>query len=234
MMLNQNDIEWRDGVIPVSRRFNDPYFAMADGLSESRYVFLAGNGLPERFQPGFHIAELGFGTGLNLLATLQSWEASGNEGEFDYTAFERFPLDTADMARAHAAWPELTAYSRDLLGVWDMATQGVHCGPIRFRLVIGDARETVPRWTEAADAWYLDGFSPAKNPELWEAGLMQAVHDHTRTGGSFATYSAAGAIRHSLSDAGFDVSRQPGFGTKRHMSVGVLPPQTVNKQRDAT
>ena len=92
---------------------------------------------------------------------------------------------------------------------------------MRVEVIEGDARDTLPRWDGMADAWYLDGFSPAKNPELWEAGLLRAVGAHTAPGGTFATYSAAGAVRRALEAAGFTVERRPGFGRKRHMSLGV-------------
>jgi tRNA U34 5-methylaminomethyl-2-thiouridine-forming methyltransferase MnmC len=88
---------------------------------------------------------------------------------------------------------------------------------------LGDARETLPQWQGQADAWYLDGFSPAKNPELWADDLLAELGRHTAPGGTFATYTAAGAVRRALAAAGFDVSRQPGFGRKRHMSAGRRP-----------
>ena len=94
-------------------------------------------------------------------------------------------------------------------------------GPdFELRVIIGDARTTLPNWTDEADAWFLDGFSPAKNPELWEEGLMKAVGAKTKSGGTFATYTAAGHVRRALADAGFEVQRVPGFGRKRHMTVG--------------
>jgi tRNA U34 5-methylaminomethyl-2-thiouridine-forming methyltransferase MnmC len=105
------EIEWREGGVPVSVRFDDPYFSLAGGLDESRHVFLEGNGLPARFAPGFRIAELGFGSGLNLLAALAAWRGAQMRGRLSYTAFEAYPLDPATMARAHAAFPELADLS---------------------------------------------------------------------------------------------------------------------------
>jgi tRNA U34 5-methylaminomethyl-2-thiouridine-forming methyltransferase MnmC len=216
------ELDWRDAVIPVSRRFDDPYFSLAGGLEETRHVFLAGNRLPERFRPGFHIAELGFGTGLNLLATLLAHQGSG---PLHFTSFEAFPLPPEAMARALTAFPETAPFRGAMLNQW--ATQ---TGPNRTltfphltaMILIGDARETLPAWPGRADAWFLDGFSPAKNPELWSSNLMHEVARHTAPGGTFATYTAAGHVRRALSGAGFTVTRQPGFGRKRHMSTGTL------------
>jgi tRNA U34 5-methylaminomethyl-2-thiouridine-forming methyltransferase MnmC len=172
-------LDWRDGIVPVSTRFDDPYFSQDDGLSETRHVFLAGNDLPARLHPGFHVAELGFGTGLNLLA-------------------------------------------EPFLDAWARGETRFSLGQIEVDVVIGDARETLAAWAGCADVWFLDGFSPAKNPELWSADIMAEVARHTAKGGTFATYTAAGHVRRSLADAGFAVERRPGHGKKRHMSVGTL------------
>ncbi|MDD8023730.1 MAG: tRNA (5-methylaminomethyl-2-thiouridine)(34)-methyltransferase MnmD, partial [Paracoccaceae bacterium] len=107
------------------------------------------------------------------------------------------------------------------LAAWTRGETQFQLGPIAVDIVIGDARETLPRWDGCADAWYLDGFSPAKNPELWGADLMAAVGTHTAPGGTFATYTAAGFVRRNLAAAGFAVTRAPGHGHKRHMSRGV-------------
>lgn len=216
-------VTWRDGVLPVSSLFDDPYFSLHDGLEETRHVFLAGNGLPERFADGFHIAELGFGTGLNLLATVLAWQASGRQGQFRFTSFEAFPMPAPDMARALSAFPEVRAMAGPFLSAWQAGQRRFGLGPARIEVIVGDARLMLPQWAERADAWYLDGFSPAKNPELWGEGLLQSVASHTAPGGSFATYTAAGFVRRGLQAAGFQVERLPGYGRKRHMSRGRLP-----------
>ncbi|MEZ5777580.1 MAG: tRNA (5-methylaminomethyl-2-thiouridine)(34)-methyltransferase MnmD [Paracoccaceae bacterium] len=217
---NQSDrVTWRNGT-PVSSRFDDPYFSLTGGLAESRHVFLSGNDLPARFSHGFRIAELGFGTGLNLVATLIAWSASGAAGRLSYTSFEAFPMPTADMARALAAFPEAGAAAKPLLSAWSIGARRFALGPVDVEVVEGDARETLPRWTGTADAWFLDGFSPAKNPELWCQTLMSEVAAHTAPNGTFATYSAAGFVRRGLASAGFQVERAQGYGHKRHMSRG--------------
>lgn len=211
-------LDWRDGVIPVSQRFDDPYFSLNDGLAETRHVFLAGNGLPDRFHPGFQIAELGFGTGLNLLATL----LINPRVPIRFTSFEAFPLTAAEIARALDHFPEARAVADPLLTAWERGERRFQLGPIAAEIIIGDARETLTAWQGRADAWFLDGFSPAKNPELWSPDLMTEVARHTAPDGTFATYTAAGHVRRSLADAGFRVERQQGHGRKRHMSVGRL------------
>lgn len=215
-------LTWGAGGVPVSRRFDDPYFSWQDGLAETRHVFLAGNDLPARFRDGFRIAELGFGTGLNLLATCLLWQEAGREGRFSYTSFEAFPMTAAAMATALAAFPEARAVADPLIAAWGEGLRQFRCGPAEVEIVAGDARATLPAWPGRAEAWFLDGFSPAKNPELWGEALMAEVAAHTVPGGTFATYTAAGHVRRALQRAGFAVTRAPGFGRKRHMSRGEL------------
>lgn len=215
-------LDWRDEIVPVSRRFDDPYFSLADGLSETRHVFLAGNGIPGRLRDGFHVAELGFGTGLNLLALMMAWQGTGSDGVVRFTSFEAFPLSAEDMARALAAFPEAAAVAGPLLGQWASGLRVIELPGIRAEVIVGDARATLPAWNGTADAWFLDGFSPAKNPELWSDDLMRAVAMHTAPQGTFATYTAAGHVRRALAAAGFTVERRPGHGRKRHMTTGIL------------
>ena len=222
-MTNQPDAPiWRDGGVPVSPRFDDPYYSLENGLAETRHTFLAGNALPERFRDGFHVAELGFGTGLNLLATLQLWRDAGCEGRLCFTSFEAFPLEACDMIRAQAAFPELGDIAEELAPFWRGGAREIALPDLAFRMVAGDARETLPAWEGRADAWFLDGFSPAKNPELWGPELMAEVARHTAPGGTAASYTAAGHVRRALEAAGFAVSRQSGYGRKRHMTVAEL------------
>lgn len=203
-------ISWTETDVPVSTRFDDPYFSLAGGLDEAGHVFLAGNDLPARFRDGFHIGELGFGTGLNFLATVQAFRAAGVRGRLFFTSFEAFPMRAQDRRRALSRFPGLPLDALD--GAPDVA----------LTVIEGDARETLSRWSGTADAWFLDGFSPAKNPELWGAPLMAEVARHTKSGGTAATYSAAGFVRRGLEAAGFAVARGPGFGSKRHMIRAVL------------
>lgn len=217
-----SSLDWNDDGVPISQRFDDPYYSLQDGLAETRHVFLQGNDLPARFSDEFHVGELGFGTGLNLLATWQVWRDCGVGGVLHFTSFEAFPLQPSEMREALKAFPSLAERARALLDNLDET--GARVDDLAFTLVTGDARHTLPAWQGQADAWFLDGFSPAKNPELWEPSLMQAVAQHTKTGGTIATYTAAGHVRRALQGAGFEVERVAGFGRKRHMTIGRLRP----------
>ena len=128
-------------------------------------------------------------------------------------------MTVAELARAHAAFPELAPLAAQLRAGWGQ--DQITVGQVTARIVAGDARDTLPAWDGMADAWFLDGFSPARNPELWSGDLLAAVGAHTAPGGSFATYTAAGHVRRALVAAGFRVERAPGFAGKRHMSRGL-------------
>jgi len=212
-------LEWRNGKVPVSLRFQDPYYSLEDGLAEARHVFLGGNDLARRLCDGFAIGELGFGTGLNLLATASLWRGLGRPGTLLYTSFEAFPMRAEDMAQSLSAFPDLAGLADELVTAWAEGKRRFSLGGVAVSVIEGDARQTLPAWEGSADAWFLDGFAPARNPELWEEALLAEVARHTRPGGTAATYSAAGAVRASLARAGFTVERRPGHGRKRHMTV---------------
>lgn len=228
---DQTEIEWLDGNIPRSPRFDDTYYARSDGLAESRFVFLGGNRLPQRWSEMSHtvIAELGFGTGLNFLATLIAWrETAPANATLTFISFERYPLSATVMAKALERWPELREPAARLVLLWRQSAGAIRridwSQDVRLEIHIGDAATLLPAADFAADAWYLDGFSPATNPDLWSAPLLGAVYRQTLPGGSFATYSAAGWVRRNLAAAGFAVTRQTGFAGKREMLTGVKPP----------
>ncbi|MBT8474048.1 MAG: tRNA (5-methylaminomethyl-2-thiouridine)(34)-methyltransferase MnmD [Alphaproteobacteria bacterium] len=221
MANQQADVIWR-GAVPISARFDDPYYSLDDGVAETGHVFLGGNDLPARLVPGFHIAELGFGTGLNLLVTVQAVCAAGLAGPVRFTSFEAYPMTAEDMETALAGFPELAEDATRLVAAWRGGARFTLPG-VEVEVILGDANDTLPAWGARADAWYLDGFAPARNPGLWSPGLMAEVARHTAPGGTAATYSAAGDVRRGLQAAGFDVARVPGFGRKRHMTVARLP-----------
>lgn len=212
-------LDWRDtthGPVPVSLQFDDPFYSLQGGLEETRHVFLSGNALPARFRDGFHVAELGFGTGLNFLTTLQAFRDAGIPGTLRFTSFEAYPLDPAALTRALAPFA-------DALPVTLLPAVASTSGPdFDLTIVPGDATDTLPLWQGRADAWFLDGFSPARNPALWTPAILAQVAAHTVAGGTAATYSAAGHVRDSLTRAGFTVARVPGFATKRHMTTARL------------
>ncbi len=220
MQDQKAELSWRDGRVPVSTRFDDPYFSIHDGLLETQHVFLDGNGLPDRFGGDFRIMELGFGTALNFLVTWEAWDAAGARGSLHFTSFEAYPMAPTDMETALSAFPALQSRSQRLIAALAKGT-GPHVfdDAVTLELVIGDARETLPCHPGRADAWFLDGFAPAKNPELWSDALLAEVAAHTVPGGTAATYTAAGHVRRALSASGFAVERVPGYGRKRHMTV---------------
>ena len=218
--------------MPYSDAFGDFYYSRADGRAESRHVFLAGNGLPERFSGRDHfvIAELGFGTGLNFIETWRAWETFAAHGEqLDYHSFELYPMKRDEILRALSAWPEIAGEAQALAAAWpddpsgDM-TLSFEAGKasVCLHIHIGHVLERLAGTNLATDAWYLDGFAPSRNPEMWSAELMRLVASKTAKGGTFATYSAAGWVRRNLEAAGFRVEKRPGHAGKRDMSVGVL------------
>ena len=179
-MENQTaEIEWKDSGVPVSSKFDDPYFSLDNGVEETQHVFIEGNDLANRFRDGFRIAELGFGTGLNFLVAWDAWERNGAKGTLHFTSFEAFPMSSEDMAQAHQSFPDFDGKRDGLLAAWSPEGGEMRFGDVVLTVVIGDARRAVPAWDGLADAWFLDGFSPAKNPELWEPDLLHDVARHT-------------------------------------------------------
>jgi len=214
----QGDLRWENGV-PVSGRFDDPYYSRENGLEETRHVFIEGCRLSAMIAARrTSIAELGFGTGLNFCATLAHWRHHAPPDlPLDYTAFELYPMQADAIDRALAVWPELDTQRAALVSAWRPEGGTVEIGPARLTLVIGDARETVPAWSGLADAWYLDGFAPSRNPQMWEPGLLGAVGRASTPDAIAATYSVAGVVRRGLEAAGFTLERLPGYGRKREM-----------------
>ena len=236
------DLHWKDDGTPVDERVGDVYYSVEDGLEESRAVFLRGCGLPERFvgRDSFTIAELGFGTGLNFLALWQMWRAQrGEQGWLHYVSFEGFPLDAADVVQALQPWPELAPLAAELIANWPFRAKGVHrvVWPeerLTLTLHIGMIEDTLLQSEFAADAWFLDGFSPAKNEDMWGKTLWPMVAERAAPGAIAATFTVAGAVRRGLASAGFEVSKQPGHGRKRERLEAIFPgsmPEAHLKQR---
>ncbi|TYC51943.1 tRNA (5-methylaminomethyl-2-thiouridine)(34)-methyltransferase MnmD [Rhodobacterales bacterium] len=233
MAIKPPDLEWLDGDVPRAAGFNDTYFSKAGGLEETRHVFLAGNGLPERFEGRTHftIAEFGFGTGLNFLTTLAAVGGLARPPALTFLSFELYPMSAPQLERALSAFPELSKYAQTLVSAWAPAPGWNRLAFPGADLVvgIGDARELIADLGrqgagESAltpvDAWYLDGFSPARNPELWDPDLLKKAADLTAGDGTLATYSAAGWVRRNLQAAGFTIEKTAGFAGKREMVIG--------------
>lgn len=221
------EIAWRDNT-PYCNTFDDVYFSRSGGKEEAQYIFLRGNHLPERFAERrcITVGETGFGTGLNFLTTLAEWRKSAlPDGCLHYISVEKHPLTRTDLEQAVACWPELTTEARALLEVYPPLVQGLHRrqlfeGRVTLTLLFGDASNCLTSLNAQVDAWYLDGFAPSRNPAMWSAELFQQIARLSVLGGSFATFTAAGAVRRHLENAGFSVEKRRGFGRKRDMLCG--------------
>jgi len=224
-------VVWGPDGIPRSRLFDDVYYSTADGLAESRAVFLAGCGLPEawRGRRRFVVGELGFGSGLNILALLALWRDTREPGaRLHIFSIEAFPMPADDARRALTTWPEIADLADSLLGQWPRRARGFH--RIDFPglnavldLAVMDADEALAAWTGAADAWFLDGFSPACNPAMWSPRVLLGVAAHSAPGARAATFTVAGAVRRGLAEVGFAVEKRPGFGRKLERLEARLP-----------
>jgi len=239
--LDCAQINWAEGASPHSPRFDDYYYSSQDGLEESRYVFLQGNRLPARFlshaHPSFHIVETGFGTGLNFLLSWQLWRQQAlPRPRLHYTSIEKYPLARDDMRRALASWPALAELAALLLDNYPQPIPGQH------RILLEDGAVVLDLWWEDAqdavaemasyqqktvDAWYLDGFTPNRNPEMWTDKLFNSLAQTSRTGATFATFTAAGKVRRALLNVGFEVFKLSGYGKKRECMRGELRPSSA-------
>ena len=222
---------WAEDGSPRSGRFGDVYFSKDDGLAETRAVFLDGCGLPDAWaeRTDFTVAELGFGTGLNIVALLDLWRRNRPQnGRLHVFSIEGFPLTREEAARALSAWPELAETAAALLAVWPEGTPGFHRLDLpqwnaRIDLAVGDVQCALEQWSGAADAWFLDGFSPALNPGMWSPDIMALIAARSAPGARVATFTVAGAVRRGLAEHGFIVEKKPGHGRKRERLEAYLP-----------
>ena len=229
------ELSWKQDGTPVDQRVDDVYYSVEDGLAESGAVFLAGCGLPDawRNKDQTVIAELGFGTGLNFLATWQAWQQTRSDrGWLNFVSFEGYPLDREDIEKALRPWPELQPFAEQLCARWPTRAKGVRQlvwpeARISLTLHIGLIEETLPQALFKADAWFLDGFSPAKNKAMWDETLWPLIADRSVPGARAATFTVAGAVRRGLIDAGFVVEKKPGHGRKRERLEAVFQPDTA-------
>ena len=230
-MTADSALDWTPDGQPRSRRFGDVYFSAEDGLAESRAVYLAGCGLPHAWagRRRFTVGELGFGTGLNIAALLDLWRRTRSPGAtLHIFSVEAFPVTADEAARALSRWPELAEIAGLMSARWPGRARGRHrvdlpeLGAI-LDLAVMDATEALAGWGGAADAWFLDGFAPALNPQMWAAELMALVAARSAPGARAATFTVAGQVRRGLAAAGFTVEKQPGHGRKRERLEARLP-----------
>lgn len=228
--LGRPHLDWSPDGTPRSLDHDDIYYSPEDGLAESRHVFLDAVGGPALWnnRPHTVIAETGFGTGLNFLATWQAWRSTRKPGQhLTFISVEGYPLTAQDLRRAHAVWPELQNLSSELTTALPPAVPGFHVvdlsDNLRLLLLYGDAGHVLSQLDAQVNAWYLDGFAPARNADLWSDRVMTEIRRLSAPGAILATFTAAGAVRRALSALGFDVIKAPGFGRKRERITATLP-----------
>lgn len=254
--INHAQLQWDEDGQPVSSTFGDVYFSRANGLEETRHVFLQHNQLSERWQQlnsgeHFTIAETGFGSGLNFLAAWQLWLiAAPASAQLHFVSVEKFPLTKMDLQRALALWPELGEFTAQLIDAYPVFVgTGFHRlsfmdGRIKLTLIIDDAAKgfaqllATPHSAFAThcakiDAWFLDGFAPSKNPQMWSDELFNAIRQLSHTGTTAATFSAAAIVKQGLKFAGFNIQKVPGFGRKREMIKACMEQEPIVDHQDS-
>jgi len=229
MSVKNAQLNWQV-LTPLNNQFNDPYFSLVDGIAETEYVFLEHNRLPESWinKQEFIIAETGFGTGLNFLITATRWiETASENSHLTYYSIEKYPLSLNDLSKVFGNWPQFNSITHNILENYPDGLPGFYViefinEKITLVLMIGDVLPMLNNMQCSVDSWYLDGFAPAKNPEMWSIEVCQSIADLSHKGTSFATFTAAGVVRRNLQSVGFDVQKSSGFGKKREMLSGVF------------
>lgn len=230
-------IHWENG-LPISTQFNDIYFSRTSGIDETRHVFLEHNHLPRRFQelaPGstFTIGETGFGIGLNFLCTWQLFlDSAPDNSSLVFISTEKYPLRREELQKALSIFEKLAALANRMISAYQLREENINLQfpdtvsgkYIRLHILIGDVLDTLPQINEKIDAWFLDGFAPAKNPDMWQPELFRTLKAKSHDQSTYATFTAARVVRDGLMNAGFSVTKQPGFGRKRDMISGRLIP----------
>ena len=258
--MNQSDqppanVTWSEKGQPISREYGDMYFSIADGLAESRYVFIEQNQLPIRFSnlkanEHFIVGETGFGTGLNFLSTWQCWlEHAPCDAQLHFISTEKYPLSYHELSQALRLWPQLTTLAERLLAEYKIQFIGTNeshyyhftFGNVHLSLLIDDVsralQQLLPQqhndfmqahWA-GVDAWFLDGFSPAKNPDMWTDELLHTISFLSKAGTSLSTYTAASSVKRVLENHNFIVDKKPGFGKKRELITAKINGQPICK-----
>jgi tRNA U34 5-methylaminomethyl-2-thiouridine-forming methyltransferase MnmC len=233
--LSLASLVFRGDGTPYSPRHDDIYHSAAGALAQARHVFIEGNGLPLRWRgkPCFTVLETGFGMGINFLATWSTWRNDAyRAATLDFISIEKHPFSANDLRAAHAAIIDEAAIAPladSLASAWPPLQAGMHnlsfdAGAVTLTLAFGDAADLLPRLAEhdlAADAIYLDGFAPAKNPDMWTPAIFTSLADIAQDGATFATFTSAGDVKRALLQSGFEYRKVAGFGGKRAMLVGM-------------
>jgi tRNA 5-methylaminomethyl-2-thiouridine biosynthesis bifunctional protein len=238
-MSAESPLEWTPDGQPRSRAFGDVYFSAEDGLAETRAVFLQGCGLPDAWagRRRFVVAELGFGTGLNIAALLRLWrDTRPADGQLYIFSTEAFPIAADEAARALSRWPELAEVVGLLTSRWPGRAQGRHRVDLpelsaTLDLAVMDVIPALDGWLGRADAWFLDGFAPSANPQMWSEEVLGLVAARSAPGARAATFTVAGQVRRGLAAQGFAVEKRPGFGRKRERLEARLPGEPADPPR---
>lgn len=231
--MKQVDLHWQKNR-PFNTQFNDIYFSHDDGMAETEYVFLSQNDLPERWRgkPHFTIAETGFGTGLNFLTSVYHWLKTADQNAcLYYFSVEKYPLTKADLKRGLSAWPVLEDLLTEFLEHYPPAVGSFHHIPlfnhrVVLTLMFGEVETILNQMKAHVDAWYLDGFAPDKNPEMWTESVFKHIKNLSNLGTTFSSFTAVGRVRRALQKVGFEVEKVKGFAKKREMCRGKLSHKT--------
>jgi tRNA U34 5-methylaminomethyl-2-thiouridine-forming methyltransferase MnmC len=209
----------REGQKLWSPRFEDVYFDQEEGLDESRYVFVQGNQVDLRWEKDFTVGELGFGTGMNLLVTQ---EVQPPDSQLNFYTVEKYPFGHQELRDLWEGWSVPAPFLEDFLGQYapKPGWQQIIIPGLSLHLFVGEVLDFLHSIPTKADAWYLDGFSPRKNPQMWSVPVMEGVFAATKPQGTLATFSASGLVKANLRSAGFEIARKKGFGRKKHMVIG--------------
>ncbi len=243
LRLEHAQLDWNDAA-PHALAYDDIYFSRDDGLRETEHVFINSNRLPERFAQWhlsrpFVVAETGFGSGLNMLHAWACFEAHApHTARLHLVSVEKHPFTREDLLRALSAWPTLAERSTRLIAQWPAPVSGVHRIVLAPRVTLdvhfGEATECFEQLDGQVDAWFLDGFAPAKNPAMWTQALFDAMAVVSRPGATFATFTCAGLVKRGLIQAGFHCEKIKGFGRKREMLRGSIATPPTDRRRMRT
>ena len=230
MRLNPAELKWSEDGRLCSTSYDDIYFQPEEGLGEASYIFLEQNELPKRFsmvKNVFRVAELGFGSGLNFLLTWELWaKTAPKDVRLCFISFEKHPIKKEDLGKIYKFWPRLKPLADEFIKYYPDLIKGVHSfvlgdGRVQLTLCLGDIKETLPEINTKIDAWFMDGFAPSKNPEMWSDALFENMSRLSHQGTSFSTFTVAGFVKRGLTKAGFGVEKIRGYGRKREMLRGV-------------
>lgn len=233
-LLTSASLVFRDDGTAYSPRHDDIYHSAAGALAQARHVFLQGNGLPARWRARkrFIVLETGFGMGINFLATWAAWREDAHRATMlEFISIEKHPFSVDDLRCAHAAIIDDAAVvplAASLVSAWPPLEAGMHrlafdAGMMTLTLAFGDAADVLQRLADhcvTVDAIYLDGFAPAKNPDMWTPAIFASLARIAAHDATFATFTSAGDVKRALLNNGFEYRKVAGFGGKRAMLVG--------------